>query len=270
MAAPEGYRVWLRDIAVERLRENSLIELDVPIYPSHNSQPEHPPELSQALVLDLVMRAFAIASTFLLLLSGSAGAQQPFEGKWGVSQEECQDDEGPNANTVISGTTFDRYELHCRIGKISQSNRTWTLDMSCEAEGEKLRSTARLSVIGDDKLELEQAEYGNGRRETLLRCAPVKPQEASTDPASGTTSLLSKSYSDCMDKSEGVTVNMLDCSADELRRHDTLFNESYRKLMASAAPPQREELKEAQRAWIKYRDTSCSLMRTVEGGGTLG
>jgi hypothetical protein len=47
MAAPEGYRVWLRDIAVERLRENSLIELDVPIYPSHNSQPEHPPELSQ-------------------------------------------------------------------------------------------------------------------------------------------------------------------------------------------------------------------------------
>jgi uncharacterized protein YecT (DUF1311 family) len=215
------------------------------------------------------MRVVAATSILIILLTGNAGAEQPFEGKWGVSQEECQDDEGPNANTVISGTTFDRYELHCRIGKISQSNRAWTLDMSCEAEGEKLRSTARLSMIGNDKLELEQAEYGNGRGETLLRCAPVKPQEASTDPASGTESLLSKTYSDCMVKSEGVTVNMLDCSADELRRQDALLNESYRKLMASAATPQREQLREAQRAWIKYRDSTCSLMQSFEGGGTL-
>jgi uncharacterized protein YecT (DUF1311 family) len=63
---------------------------------------------------------------------------------------------------------------------------------------------------------------------------------------------------------------MLDCSADELRRQDALLNATYRKLMTSLSPQQREELKEAQRAWIKYRDTSCFLMRSVEGGGTLG
>jgi uncharacterized protein YecT (DUF1311 family) len=105
---------------------------------------------------------------------------------------------------------------------------------------------------------------------SILLSGSAYAQQPSSSASEGGESLYSKTYSDCMDKSEGVTVNMLDCSADELRRHDTLFNESYRKLMASAAPPQREELKEAQRAWIKYRDTSCSLMRTVEGGGTLG
>jgi uncharacterized protein YecT (DUF1311 family) len=215
------------------------------------------------------MRAIAIASTFLLLLSGGASAQQPFEGKWGASQEGCQDDEGPNANTVISGTSFDRYEFHCRIGKVSQSNRAWTLDMSCEAEGEKLRSTARLAVTGDDKLELVQTGYGKGRRETLLRCAPVKPPQSSNEASNGADSPYSKTYNDCMEKAEGVTVDMLDCSADELRRQDALLNTTYRKLMTSLSPQQREELKEAQRTWIKYRDTSCSLMRSVEGGGTL-
>jgi uncharacterized protein YecT (DUF1311 family) len=64
-------------------------------------------------------------------------------------------------------------------------------------------------------------------------------------------------------------VNMLECSTDELRRQDALLNESYRELRASAEPPQREQLRKAQRAWIKYRDTTCSLMQSFEGGGTL-
>jgi uncharacterized protein YecT (DUF1311 family) len=76
-------------------------------------------------------------------------------------------------------------------------------------------------------------------------------------------------YSDCMEKSEGVTVNMLDCSADELRRQDAALNAAYRKLMASLPPLQQEQLREAQRAWIRSRDGSCLLLQSREGGGTL-
>jgi uncharacterized protein YecT (DUF1311 family) len=104
---------------------------------------------------------------------------------------------------------------------------------------------------------------------SILLSGSAYAQQPSSSASEGGESLYSKTYSDCMDKSEGVTVNMLDCSADELRRQDTLLNESYQKLIASAAPQQREQLREAQRAWIKYRDTTCSLMQSFEGGGTL-
>jgi uncharacterized protein YecT (DUF1311 family) len=94
-----------------------------------------------------------------------------------------------------------------------------------------------------------------------------QPPEIGASESEG--GLYSKSYSDCMAKSEGVTVNMLDCSADELRRQDAALNAAYRKLMASLPPLQQEQLREAQRAWIRSRDGSCLLLQSREGGGTL-
>jgi len=80
---------------------------------------------------------------------------------------------------------------------------------------------------------------------------------------------LSASYDSCMEKSEGVTSKMLDCTGEEFRRQDARLNTAYRRAMSSFSSENREALKEAQRAWIKYRDTSCSLLQGVEGGGTL-
>jgi uncharacterized protein YecT (DUF1311 family) len=62
---------------------------------------------------------------------------------------------------------------------------------------------------------------------------------------------------------------MLDCSDEELRRQDARLNSTYRRAISSFPSENREALKEAQRAWIKYRDTSCALLQAVEGGGTL-
>jgi uncharacterized protein YecT (DUF1311 family) len=73
-----------------------------------------------------------------------------------------------------------------------------------------------------------------------------QPPEIGASESKG--GLYSESYSDCMEKSEGVTVNMLDCSADELRRQDAALNAAYRKLMPSLPPLQQEQLREAQRA----------------------
>jgi uncharacterized protein YecT (DUF1311 family) len=66
-----------------------------------------------------------------------------------------------------------------------------------------------------------------------------------------------------------VTSKMLDCSGEEFRLQDARLNTAYRRAMSSFSSENQSRLKDAQRAWIKYRDTSCSLLQGVEGGGTL-
>ena len=45
---------------------------------------------------------------------------------------------------------------------------------------------------------------------------------------------LSQAYSACMDKSKGVTSEMLDCISAELTRQDARLNENYKRLMSKA------------------------------------
>jgi len=44
------------------------------------------------------------------------------------------------------------------------------------------------------------------------------------------------------------------CSAEEFRIYDQALNESYRQLMQRLDPAERRNLREAQRAWMRYRD----------------
>jgi uncharacterized protein YecT (DUF1311 family) len=79
-------------------------------------------------------------------------------------------------------------------------------------------------------------------------------------------SLLSQGYKECMDKSEGVTSNMLDCIGNEINYQDKRLNESYRKVMSTLNPSRTKKLQEAQRAWIKYRDENCNFYADSNGG----
>lgn len=78
--------------------------------------------------------------------------------------------------------------------------------------------------------------------------------------------LLSAKFSACMDKSEGVTVNMLDCIGDENKRQDDELNKAYKNVMKELTPIRQKELKEAQRLWIKYRDANCNFYADPDGG----
>lgn len=78
--------------------------------------------------------------------------------------------------------------------------------------------------------------------------------------------VLSKPYSACMDKSGGVTVEMLDCIGAETKRQDARLNTAYKALTAALAPARKTQLLEAQRSWIKFRDTNCGFYFDPEGG----
>lgn len=69
-----------------------------------------------------------------------------------------------------------------------------------------------------------------------------------------------------MDKSGGVTVDMLDCIGTETKRQDARLNKAYKEVMPQLSPARKKELQDAQRAWIKYRDANCNFYADPDGG----
>ena len=80
---------------------------------------------------------------------------------------------------------------------------------------------------------------------------------------------LSKQFSTCIDNSGGVTVEMLNCSAAEIELQDARLNKAYKEVMAQLSESRKKELRDAQRAWIKYRDANCKFHADAEGGGSV-
>ena len=77
---------------------------------------------------------------------------------------------------------------------------------------------------------------------------------------------LTKQYSVCTDKSDGVTSDMIDCMVDETKRQDVRLNKVYKAFMAELSAERRKQLQTAQRAWIAYRDANCSFYFDPDGG----
>jgi uncharacterized protein YecT (DUF1311 family) len=98
----------------------------------------------------------------------------------------------------------------------------------------------------------------------VLALLAGQPQAATADPDT-----YSAAFSACMDQAAGVTGDMRDCSADEYARLDVTLNATYRELMGLLEDDLKTELREAQRAWIAFRDAECDY-RSLAQGGTLG
>tara|TARA_B100000929_G_scaffold286196_1_gene270899 strand:- start:507 stop:908 length:402 start_codon:yes stop_codon:yes gene_type:complete len=84
---------------------------------------------------------------------------------------------------------------------------------------------------------------------------------------SSTDDEYSARYNKCMDASGGVTVNMLNCIADEIAAQDARLNTAYSDARSELSEERREALLAAQRLWISYRDANCNFYATT--GGTL-
>ena len=64
-------------------------------------------------------------------------------------------------------------------------------------------------------------------------------------------------YSDCMEKA-GSTAEYVDCIGAEINWQDKYLNRRYQDLMKALTPPQQARLRDAQRAWIVFRDKWCA------------
>jgi len=77
---------------------------------------------------------------------------------------------------------------------------------------------------------------------------------------------ISKEYDSCMDRSGGVTIEMIECMVQEFKKQDARLNREYKKTMSQLSDERKKALLEAQRAWIKYRDSNCAFYADPEGG----
>jgi uncharacterized protein YecT (DUF1311 family) len=85
-------------------------------------------------------------------------------------------------------------------------------------------------------------------------------------PVAAAESETTKEYSACLDKANGVTVEMIDCIGAETKRQDVRLNENYRRLLSKVSLHRKRELLEAQRAWMRFRDANCRFYYDPEGG----
>jgi len=88
----------------------------------------------------------------------------------------------------------------------------------------------------------------------------------STPALAAADSDMTQEYLTCMDKSKGVTAEMIDCISAETARQDARLNANYKKLMAKLSAKRKKTLLEAQRAWIKFRDLNCEFYYDPDGG----
>ena len=84
--------------------------------------------------------------------------------------------------------------------------------------------------------------------------------------ASNTEDLYTGRYSSCMDKSGGVTVEMIDCIDEELVSQDGRLNGAYKKLTKELSAARKAQLVAAQRLWLQFRDANCAFYWDPDGG----
>ena len=77
---------------------------------------------------------------------------------------------------------------------------------------------------------------------------------------------LTKQFSTCIDKSGGITADMLDCIGAETKYQDARLNKAYKEVMTQISQVRKKQLQDAQRAWIKYRDANCNFIADPDGG----
>jgi len=81
---------------------------------------------------------------------------------------------------------------------------------------------------------------------------------------------LSALYNSCMEKADGVTLNMHECMDAEIKVQDKRLNENYGKYINQLNPVRRKKLVDLQRLWIKYRDQKCEFLYDPDGGTLAG
>jgi uncharacterized protein YecT (DUF1311 family) len=78
----------------------------------------------------------------------------------------------------------------------------------------------------------------------------------------------SATYNDCM-KTAMATMQTRDCIHDEYDAWDKSLNQVYQALMASRGAPEKVQLRDDERAWLRRTKLKCDHAGDDEAGGSL-
>jgi len=84
--------------------------------------------------------------------------------------------------------------------------------------------------------------------------------------AHSTDYAFTKEYDACIEKSGGITSEMLNCNESEFARQDKALNANYKLALKVVSAERGKKILAAQRAWIKFRDANCDSYYDIDGG----
>lgn len=74
---------------------------------------------------------------------------------------------------------------------------------------------------------------------------------------------------DCSDRSAIPQIALTQCAAQDAAFWDGLLNNAYQQVIARSDADTERNLREAQRAWITFRDLTCEMEMARYTGGTI-
>lgn len=75
----------------------------------------------------------------------------------------------------------------------------------------------------------------------------------------------SSEYSSCIGKTEGVTIEIQNCTSEETAKQDARLNRAYKAVIATLNPDRAKEMKEVQNSWLIYRNLVCKFYKDPDG-----
>ena len=66
-----------------------------------------------------------------------------------------------------------------------------------------------------------------------------------------------------------TTAEMRECLNQRYKQADTALNQLYQQLMSELSKTRQIKLREAQQAWVLFRDKSAALVASTTEGGTM-
>ena len=77
---------------------------------------------------------------------------------------------------------------------------------------------------------------------------------------------LSASYKQCINQSNGETINMLNCIVTETKSQDVSLNKIYQQLLKELPQKRIMLLKQSQRMWLGFVKINCDFKINPNGG----
>lgn len=99
-----------------------------------------------------------------------------------------------------------------------------------------------------------------------LLLIPALSMASTSDAPAVAATATDAELSACMDKAGGVTMDMVGCLSTAYEQQDKRLNAEYEALRERIEANRHTALRDAQRAWIAYRDANCAFYADPDGG----
>lgn len=104
--------------------------------------------------------------------------------------------------------------------------------------------------------------------QTMYDCLEASRQSTVAEIESGCVGIVANP---CLEKPDNQSTHgMAGCAQREARIWDALLNDWYGSARDALPKSVRKDFRDAQRAWIKWRDAKCAFARNMFEGGTMG